>query len=975
MDTPSTRSHPPIGKVLLIGILVAALWGLLYLANPSLVRLINNPIMDAIVADHPKVVASKRVVVVTIDDDTLNHFGQWPWPRYQLARLLATIEQRGARSIALGFVMAEPDRTSLKALGEALEREYGYAVDTADMPPSVLDNDAVLAQTLARGPFVLGYEFQFAEDPGYTKNDCSLHPLQVLRIHKQSAVVATRQIHQADKVLCNLSSFAAAVSFSGFMNGRPDPDGILRRLPLVIAYKEQLYPSLALAAFMQAEGVSGGILRQTGIDRQILQLAGKSIPIDGYGHLRVDFRADPAFLPHVSALSILADEDDSQRFDDQIVFVGLTAPGLHADYATPVETLLPEIEIHAQLTEMLLSESFIRRTLDTVVVEILVAAAAALLISLCAVRLSLLPLWTFTLLGLVALWHGADLVYDRSGMLWSPLLPAVVMVFCGLFLSVYIYWIHQQVARRSVQDAVVLMRGSEKQLNSIIQTIPDIVFRLDTEGRITFISPAIAKYAENPEALIGKHILDIVAPADRKMAAYRINERRTGPRATSDVEMRLLLSPPGDGSPSDERYFSVSAQGIYAKETPDKKSFQGTQGIARDISRRKLLEHQLEQSKKMEAIGGLAAGVAHDLNNILSGLVSYPELLLLDLPKDSPMRKHIENIQRSGHRAAAIVQDMLTIARQGVRNSEITNLNDAIATYLASPEHQRLRHTHPQIAMKIDYAKDLMNVKASRVHVAKVLMNLVNNAAEAMPSGGTISVATRNRYLDESIDAYERIPEGEYVVISIADEGIGIAAEYLPRIFEPFFTKKRMGQSGSGLGMTVVWSSVKEHDGYIDIHTAEGEGARFDIYFPATRDILVDKERIVLEDYVGTERILVVDDVEEQRDIAVRMLGKLGYQVTALASGEKAVEYLQTHRVDLVVLDMVMHPGIDGLETYRRICQIHPQQKAIIASGFSESERVKALQAMGAGAYIRKPYTLEKIGLAIRRELDRSLRT
>ena len=173
--------------------------------------------------------------------------------------------------------------------------------------------------------------------------------------------------------------------------------------------------------------------------------------------------------------------------------------------------------------------------------------------------------------------------------------------------------------------------------------------------------------------------------------------------------------------------------------------------------------------------------------------------------------------------------------------------------------------------------------------------------------------------------------------------------------------------------MTVVWTTVKDHGGFVDIHSQEGIGTRFDIYFPATRELPQTKPRhAALEDYIGNERILVVDDVLEQRQLAVQMLGKLGYAVTSLSSGEQAVAYLQTHTVDLLVLDMVMAPGIDGLETYQRICEINPQQKAIIASGYSESDRVKALQALGAGAYIRKPYTLEKIGMAVRQELDRT---
>jgi CheY-like chemotaxis protein len=251
-------------------------------------------------------------------------------------------------------------------------------------------------------------------------------------------------------------------------------------------------------------------------------------------------------------------------------------------------------------------------------------------------------------------------------------------------------------------------------------------------------------------------------------------------------------------------------------------------------------------------------------------------------------------------------------------------------------------------------------------------MNLLSNAIEAMPAGGRIILSTRNRYLDASLSAYEEIPEGEYVCLSAVDEGIGISPKDLKRIFEPFYTKKMMLKSGTGLGMTVIWATVKDHDGYIDIQSKEGEGTRIDIYLPATRKSADDKNRrIVLEDYIGHEHILVVDDVPEQLQIAVRMLEKLGYMISAVPSGEAAVEFLKKQRVDLMVLDMVMPLGMDGLETYRRVISMYPNQRAIIASGYSESERVKALQKLGAGAYVQKPYTLEKIGVAVRAELDR----
>jgi two-component system, cell cycle sensor histidine kinase and response regulator CckA len=182
-----------------------------------------------------------------------------------------------------------------------------------------------------------------------------------------------------------------------------------------------------------------------------------------------------------------------------------------------------------------------------------------------------------------------------------------------------------------------------------------------------------------------------------------------------------------------------------------------------------------------------------------------------------------------------------------------------------------------------------------------------------------------------------------------------------------------MGRSGTGLGMAVIWGTVKDHNGHIDLQSTEGKGTIFSIYFPLSRkEIVVEKFSISADEYMAKgEAILVVDDVKEQRLIATQILKKLGYKVTALSSGEEAVEYLKKNSADLLVLDMIMDPGIDGLETYKRIIKLNPNQKAIIASGFSETERVKEAQKLGAGAYIRKPYSFEKIGRAIRDELDK----
>ena len=180
-----------------------------------------------------------------------------------------------------------------------------------------------------------------------------------------------------------------------------------------------------------------------------------------------------------------------------------------------------------------------------------------------------------------------------------------------------------------------------------------------------------------------------------------------------------------------------------------------------------------------------------------------------------------------------------------------------------------------------------------------------------------------------------------------------------------------MGKSGTGLGMAVVWGTVKDHKGYIDVQSVAGQGSTFSLYFPVTRkELSKDLRRLSIEDYRGNgESVLIIDDVKDQREIASIILMQLGYSVAVVSSGEEAVEYLQDNKADLLILDMIMDPGMNGLDTYRQIVKIHPRQKAIIASGFSETDRVRETQKLGAGQYIRKPYTLEKIGLAVKKEL------
>jgi ligand-binding sensor domain-containing protein/signal transduction histidine kinase/CheY-like chemotaxis protein len=381
---------------------------------------------------------------------------------------------------------------------------------------------------------------------------------------------------------------------------------------------------------------------------------------------------------------------------------------------------------------------------------------------------------------------------------------------------------------------------------------------------------------------------------------------------------------------------------------------------------------KLVRAKKMEAIGQLAGGVAHDLNNILAGVVSYPDLLLFRLPPDSPSRDYLLNIKRSGEKAAAIVQDLLTLARRGVSDESVINLNSTIEEYLASPEHLRLMNEFPEVEIEHRLDPDLANIKANPLHLAKSLMNLVINGFEAIPQGGgRVSITTRTEELSSPLNGYPDVVPGHYVILEVSDTGVGIPAEDLEHIFEPFYSKKKLDRSGTGLGMTVVWGTVADHNGYISIDSSESSGTAFTLYFPACAE---SQQEPAVEDSEDLplgrgEQILLVDDLLEQRALGSTMLEQLGYQVETVASGEEAVTCIRRQGYDLVVLDMIMEPGMDGLDTCCLIRQIRPQQRAIIVSGYSETSRVLEAMKLGVSGYVQKPYSLSSISRAIHRAL------
>lgn len=383
---------------------------------------------------------------------------------------------------------------------------------------------------------------------------------------------------------------------------------------------------------------------------------------------------------------------------------------------------------------------------------------------------------------------------------------------------------------------------------------------------------------------------------------------------------------------------------------------------------RDAMAEQLQKAQRMETIGQLAAGVAHDLNNILSGIVSMPQLMLATLPKDSPLESSLNIISASGTQAALIVQDLLTLGRSGTLTLEPIDIADIIRNYFGSQEHRTLANKYPGITFSQSFNDDPMRIKGSPIHITRCLANLISNAADAIQDHGEITIRLSKTSLVAPLKGYSTITPGDYINLSIEDTGIGIEDSDIDRIFEPFYTKKTLGRSGTGLGMAIIWNTIKEHSGYITVHSDNNKGTLIKTFFPIADDLPSQSADLPPSGSLprgNMEKILLVDDMQVQLDIGSSILEQLGYQVECVHSGESCLAVLDSYLPDLIILDMIMEPGLNGLQTCEKIFSIHPDARVLIASGYSENAKTTQALKLGVKQYISKPYSLKALGMAV----------
>ena len=508
---------------------------------------------------------------------------------------------------------------------------------------------------------------------------------------------------------------------------------------------------------------------------------------------------------------------------------------------------------------------------------------------------------------------------------------------------------------------------SENKYSVMVNNSTDIIFQLEQNGLIGFISPSISRYGYTPVELVGTPVLDVIHPDDREKAMSLMDIHKSAGSRISALELRLFVDDRKESkSNSDSPVFLVDAEVLYSQEEGKQKQYSGILGIAKDISERLLLEEQLLKSQKMEAIGTLTGGIAHDFNNIIQVINGSAELLSMKL-EGNKETKYIDNIRSSCHSAAQLTRQLLTFSRSAASNKKSIDINKAVTNAV-----KLLEHTIPRmITINVDLANEMKKVYADPVQLEQVLLNISLNARDAIENNmGEITLKSFMHLVEENM-TYQSLTltPGSYGCISISDTGKGMEKEVASRIFEPFFTTKEVGK-GTGLGLSMVYGIMKSHRGDVTCSSIPGNGTVFTLYFPTagieTNTINVNDHEDLKFDEKKT--VLLVDDEKNIREVTSIQLKNAGLNILIASSGEEALEVYKANQgnIDVVIMDLNM-PGMGGKNAIKTILSIDSGQNIIIASGYIDDREKQDISWSDTLVMVEKPYTAKSILTAIKK--------
>jgi two-component system, cell cycle sensor histidine kinase and response regulator CckA len=496
-----------------------------------------------------------------------------------------------------------------------------------------------------------------------------------------------------------------------------------------------------------------------------------------------------------------------------------------------------------------------------------------------------------------------------------------------------------------------VLQASQQMVAALLESASQAILSLDHNGKIVLINRRTEELFNYTRAeLMGTGIETLLPESKRAIHARHREEYFERPHIRPmGIGMDLV------GRKRDGSEFPVEVS-LSAMDTDE-----GIFAIAfvTDISQRKQLEEQLIHAQKMEAVGRLAGGVAHDFNNMLTVIAGYSKMILDELPPDDPLREYAEEIGKAGERAGAITNQLLAFSRRQLIQPRVINVN----AVMAQTEKMLRRLLGEDIQLTLDVQEDIANIKADPNQIEQAIVNLAVNSRDAMPNGGQIFLQTAQLDLDEVyVRTHLGVQPGEYVMIAITDTGHGMEAEVRKHIFEPFFTTKERGK-GTGLGLATVYGMVKQSGGDIWVYSEPGKGTTFKLYFPVAREKAHESkiEPPPRVEQPSGDTVLVVEDEEPVRDLTVRMLQQLGYSVLAAASGDEAIEISKTFSgtISMLLTDVVL-PGMSGPQIAEALLLVRPEMKILYLSGYTEN--AISHQGLESGAdFLPKPFSRETL--------------
>ncbi len=493
----------------------------------------------------------------------------------------------------------------------------------------------------------------------------------------------------------------------------------------------------------------------------------------------------------------------------------------------------------------------------------------------------------------------------------------------------------QRAGRRRADAA---LRRSEAELRAVMAHVPDGLLTVSPAGALTTMNPAAERiFGIRADEALGRRAEDFLPPGFASSVGQGPLECEARRADGSLLQLEVAVAEVPDTEPS----LVVTV---------------------RDVTDRRRLEAEVQRTQKMDTVGMLAGGVAHDFNNVLTGIQSAAAMARLELPRGHAAEGDLAEIERQCQRAAALVRQLLAFARKQPLARRTLNLNEVVLDV----ESLLRRVIGENVRFAVELQADVWSISGDSAQLEQVLMNLCINARDAMPEGGRLTVRTGNLTSNSALAARaQSVPGKRYVVLSVQDSGTGINPRTLERIFEPFFTTKAPGR-GTGLGLAVVHGIVRQHDGVIEVDSAPGAGSTFSVLLPAVEaDAVAAPAGIGATAQPGSGTLLVVEDDASVRQGMVRMLERAGYRALSAADGDAALVVLDQGPVDLVLLDAVL-PGLSALDTYRGLLSRWPGTPVLLVSGYSEAMLDETLRRELAGRFLQKPFSLEELQGCVR---------